>query len=258
MFTISIVNLGLSQEVFADSDFLVVASWNVRGYPEKKQDRRDWFQQQLKEIDADVICIQEIANREKVDEFINNEEAYTQVGFQDSSDGQDNAIFATDKVTLKDIYDPHGFQHPVQAVYISYKGFDAVVITVHLSWTDKEKRKKEKLLLKSVVSNMLQRDPDVIIVGDFNTKEEGIQELADSIGMSVMIPPGQNGIGTTHAGNRYDHFLISSDLADEEALTTKIITYENDDLEIAKKVSDHLPIAAEFKTDAIYKDREGE
>jgi len=73
-----------------------------------------------------------------------------------------------------------------------------------------------------------------------------------------MIPPGQNGIGTTHAGNRYDHFLISSDLADEEALTTKIITYENDDLEIAKKVSDHLPIAAEFKTDAIYKDREGE
>jgi len=66
----------------------------------------------------------------------------------------------------------------VQAVYISYKGFDAVVITVHLSWTNKEKRKKEKLLLKSVVSNMLQRDPDVIIVGDFNTKEEGIQELA--------------------------------------------------------------------------------
>ena len=120
--------------MFADSDFLVVASWNVRGYPEKKQDRRDWFQQQLKEIDADVICIQEIANREKVDEFINNEEAYTQVGFQDSSDDQDNAIFATDKAKLQDIYDPYGFQHPVQAVYIYYKGFDAVVVTVHLSW----------------------------------------------------------------------------------------------------------------------------
>jgi hypothetical protein len=46
------------------------------------------------------------------------------------------------------------------------------------------------------------------------TKEEGIQELAQAIGMVVMVPTGQEGVGTTHANNRYDHFLVSKDLAD--------------------------------------------
>jgi hypothetical protein len=65
---------------------------------------------------------------------------------------------------------------------------------------------------------MLNKDPDVIIAGDFNTKEKEIEELAKEIGMRVMISEDQDGVGTTHAGKRYDHFLISPDLADEEGV----------------------------------------
>ena len=130
------------------------------------------------------------------------------------------------------------------------------MVTVHLSWTDAAMREEEKTLLKGVVTDALARDPDVMIVGDFNTTEQGIQALAQSIGMVVMVPSGQDGVGTTHAGSRYDHFLISQDLADEEALTCRIQTYWGADLEMAKQVSDHLPVVAWFRTDERSKDRQ--
>ena len=171
-------------------------------------------------------------------------------------DGQDNAILATADVTGKDLPDPEGFQHPAQLAYIAEAGFDAVVLTLHLSWTDKAKREHEKQLLKAVVQSLLQIDPDVIVVGDFNTTEVGIAELATAIGLVVMVPPGQDGVGTTHAGNRYDHFLISPDLATEEAVSAHIETFTGTDLVIAMRVSDHLPVTARFRTDARFRDRE--
>jgi endonuclease/exonuclease/phosphatase family metal-dependent hydrolase len=235
---------------------ILIATWNVRGYPETRQTDRDWFTNKLNDIRPDIICIQEIANQDKVNTFLANEGHFTSVAFLDSNDGQDNAIFSTKRVDMKDIPDPNGFQHPAQAVYVAYKGFDAVIVTVHLSWTDTAMRAKEKTLLQGVIIEMLKKDPDVIIVGDFNTKEKDIQELAESIGMKVMAPLGQEGVGTTHAGNRYDHFLISPDLANEEAVTCKIQTFTGNDLEIAKRVSDHLPVLAFFRTDARFKDRQ--
>jgi endonuclease/exonuclease/phosphatase (EEP) superfamily protein YafD len=93
-------------------------------------------------------------------------------------------------------------------------------------------------------------------VGDFNTKENDMAELAGAIGMEVMAVAGQEGVGTTQAGNRYDYFLVSPDLANEEAAGCHIITFSGDDLETAKKVSDHLPVLATFRTDARFRDRE--
>jgi endonuclease/exonuclease/phosphatase family metal-dependent hydrolase len=158
-------------------------------------------------------------------------------------------------VGQNDIPDPQGFQHPSQAVYVFRGGFDAVVVTVHLTWSDEEKREKEKELLCNVVSEMLKIDPDVIIVGDFNTGEKDMQELARTVGMILMVPSAQDGIGTTHAGNRYDYFLISPDLANEEAVSCHIEVFSGNDLDTAKKVSDHLPVVAWFKTDIQFKDR---
>jgi endonuclease/exonuclease/phosphatase family metal-dependent hydrolase len=234
---------------------VTIATWNVRGYPEKQQADRDWFTATLANCTPDILCIQEIANQGRVDTFLVTETRFTSAAFQDSNDGQDNAIFCTDAIELGDIPDPTGFQHPAQAAYVAYEGFDAVIVTVHLSWTDTARREQEKALLRGVVAQMLRRDPDVIIAGDFNTTEEGIQELAEAIGMEVMVPPGQDGVGTTHAGNRYDHFLISPDLANEEAVTCAIQVYAGAALETAKRVSDHLPVLAVFRADAEYRDR---
>jgi endonuclease/exonuclease/phosphatase family metal-dependent hydrolase len=258
----SIATVGIIAALYSGNTFLraekhvLIATWNVRGYPETEQDRQDWFSDKLIEFSPDIICVQEIANQDRIDKFLANEEHFTSAAFLNSSDGQDNAIFAAEWVEIEDIPDPNGFQHPAQAAYVAYKGFDAVIITVHLSWTDVAMREQEKSLLEDIVSDMLQKDPDVIIAGDFNTKEQGIQELADSIGMRVMVPLEQDGVGTTHAGNRYDHFLISPDLANEEAVSCQIQTFTGDDLEVAEMVSDHLPVLAVFSTQNKYKDRE--
>ncbi len=239
----------------SQSNAFIAVTWNLRGYPEKEQANRQWFHQQLVEMDPEMLCVQEIADQNRVNQFLADEDGFAKVAFRDSGDGQDNAIFCRDSIGLEDIPDPEGFQHPAQAAYIMYSGFDAVVVTVHLSWTNVALREKEKLLLRNVVSEMLKKDPDVMVVGDFNTEEEGIQELAQSLGMSVMVPFGQDGIGTTHAGHRYDHFLVSQDLANEEAVGCHIKTFGRDELETAKKVSDHLPVLAEFRTGQRFRDR---
>ena len=62
-------------------------------------------------------------------------------------------------------------------------------------------------------------------------------------------------MGTTHANNRYDHFLVSPDLANEEAISCRIETFVAEDLIIAKRVSDHLPVVATFSTSSQFKDR---
>jgi endonuclease/exonuclease/phosphatase family metal-dependent hydrolase len=234
---------------------VTAVTWNLRGYPETRSADRRWFTRELDGLHPDVICVQEIANQAKVDTFQAKEKHSASVAFSDSSDGQDNAIFADDRVTLEDLPDPTGFQHPAQAAYVAYRGFDAVVVTVHLSWTNAALREQEKALLKDVVTEALQKDPDVIICGDFNTTEPGIEELAQAIGMQVMVPAGQEGIGTTWAGNRYDHFLISPDLASEEAVSCRIVTFSGGDLTTAKRVSDHLPVLAVFRADSVFRDR---
>ena len=237
------------------SSGIVIATWNVRGYPEKRAEDGAWFTNTLSKLNPDIVCIQEIANQDRIDTFASSEVGYSLAAFEDSSDGQDNAIFATVSVDMLDIPDPTGFQHPVQAAYVARDGFDAVIVTVHLSWTDTTLREQEKAALKGVVTQMLMRDPDLIINGDFNTTEQGIQELADGIGMVVMVPAGQDGVGTTHANNRYDHFLVSPDLANEEAVSCRIETFAGEDLIIAKRVSDHLPVVATFSTSNQFRDR---
>lgn len=230
-------NAGATAELDAAGNVTIV-TWNVRGYPETQASDRQWFTRELDGLNPDVICVQEIANQAKVSAFQAKEKHCVSVAFCDSSDGQDNAIFAGPRIALEDLPDPSGFQHPAQVAYIAYKGFDAVVVTVHLSWTNVTLRQREKALLKEVVAEALARDPDVIICGDFNTTESGIEELAAAIGMKVMVPAGQEGIGTTHAGNRYDHFLISPDLAREEAVSCRIVTFAGSDLTTAQRVSD--------------------
>jgi endonuclease/exonuclease/phosphatase family metal-dependent hydrolase len=247
------LNTSTPSDTPAAADVLTIVTWNVRGYPEKDPRTAQWFHNALAALNPDIVCVQEIANFEKVRSFLSTE-AFASAAFLDSSDGQDNAIFAKSRITMIDVPDPRGFQHPAQQAYVQYAGFDAVVITVHLSWSDVGMREHEKTLLAAAVEQALTQDPDVIVVGDFNTKEDGIQELAAAAGLRVMVPGGQDGVGTTHAGNRYDHFLVSPDLAAEEAIDCAIRTFAGTDLELAAAASDHLPVVARFRTDAHFRD----
>ncbi len=116
----------------------------------------------------------------------------------------------------------------------------------------KEIAKGISSLLGGVVDSCLQHDPALIIAGDFNLTEDEIQELADDIGMVVMVPPGQDSVGTT-AENRYDRFLVSRDMIGEEAVTMKIIVSSDP---VALNVSDHRVVMGWFRNDARFRDRD--
>lgn len=230
----------------ADHGFSLM-TWNVRGYPEATAARQTWFSDVLEEYDPDILCVQEIANIDRVTTFINSEPAYTQFAFLDSSDGQDNAIFFHGDVLVSDVSDPTGFRHPAQLCYFRYAGLDAYVLTVHLTWDSKSERAEERRLLRVVAENAMGLDQDLIIAGDFNTTGgygDTIKSLADELGM-IVVEPVNYAIGTTCAGSHYDYILMSQSVAASWYVSTTIIDFDNKVTACA--VSDHRPLLATFE-----------
>lgn len=252
-----VIGVGVTAFVVTNDGVLVLGTWNVRGYPEKTAGRISWFSEELAKIAPDVLCVQEIANQADVSSFLNREGGFTLAAFDDSSDGMDNAIFFSDGIQIVDLPDPQGFQHPAQAVYFRYHGLDATLITVHLSWGNTNKRLQERRLLVRIVNEALNVDPDVIIAGDFNTTGktgDTVSGLAASLGLHVLASDNA-GIGTTYAGSLYDFILISPDLYSEEAFgSTHVVVFGDRQIDIARKVSDHRPVIAQFRTDERYAD----
>ncbi len=234
---------------------LTFVTWNIRGYPENKRPHTDWFHRQLSKMAVDVLCVQEVANLERVEDLRSRDDRLARSAFADSPSGTDNAILCVDKVMLEGLADPVGFQHPPQVAWVSWKGFDAVVVSLHLSWKDRSLRRQEIQRLGDLLADVRAIDPDILLAGDFNLTEDAIESLAEQIGMEVMTPPHQRGLGTVHTGRRYDYFLLSPDLANEEFVSVHIETFSGDDLAIAKQVSDHLPVVAWFRVDEHFRDR---
>ena len=237
---------------------LRVATWNIRGYPERRDEDTAWFHEQLRKLQADVLCVQEIANEQRLATLLESGAPYSQSVFADSGSGQDNAILAVAGVGLADLEVAGGFQCPAQAAFATYRGLDAVVVTVHLAWEPASARLKEMRLLEPLVREMLQIDPDVMVVGDFNLEPNEASALAERLGMSVLFAVNQTAVGTLHSGSSYDYFLLSPDLAEEEALGATVVVFEDTDLEIARRVSDHMPLLAYFSCGERFRDRPAE
>jgi endonuclease/exonuclease/phosphatase family metal-dependent hydrolase len=97
---------------------------------------------------------------------------------------------------------------------------DAVIITGHLTWSDRNQRAKERRLLACVAKKALEIDPDVIVAGDFNTTGapgDTIEELATAAGLRVLLDGTADKLPTTYSGNYYDYILVAPDLYSEES-----------------------------------------
>lgn len=245
--------------VVAQRDSCVcVATWNIRGYPERREEDTAWFRQQLQELGAEVLCIQEVANGRRLEQLLMDQQVFTKVAYSGIGTGRDNAILAGPDVDLDARDSPPGFQHPAQSAYVAYEGLDAVVITVHLTWGSGSRRLEEMGLLEPLVRDMLKVDPDLMIVGDFNLSPEQAESFAERLGMRVLMGDNQLEVGTLHSGSSYDYFLVSPDLADEEAQGATVVVFDDADVEIARRVSDHKPLLAFFACDASFRDRPAE
>jgi len=160
------------------SEQLAVVTWNVRDHREKEANRRDWLTAQLAKIEPQAACIEQIVNQVSMQDVLVIEQAFARCAFLDSSEGQDNAIFATSSVGMEDVPDLQSFQHPAQEACTRGGGLDATVMTVHLSRTNATVPQEEETLLKGLATDAPARDPDATVVGDFNTTEQEIEGLA--------------------------------------------------------------------------------
>lgn len=235
---------------------LILMTWNVQFYPEDTEEEKTWFSKVLRELDPDILFIQEIGNEDRVRTFKATEVAYTQYSFTNTSSRMDNAVFFHEDLTVTDIDDPEydttsaaGFMNPPQVTHFSFGDIDAVLISVHLTWDDNNatgKRTEERQRLVELVDDLRDNGYDsFIIAGDFNTTEaEGdtIQGLANALGLQVLRHEGQDAVGTTYASddvNKYDYFLVSSGTGNL-AVGSCIVIFN--DLEMAEDVADHRPV----------------
>ncbi|MFC2081699.1 lamin tail domain-containing protein [Candidatus Bipolaricaulota bacterium] len=231
---------------YANSEFDLM-TWNVRGYPETSSSDQAWFSAVLAQYQADILCVQEIANDDRVSTFLANEADYADAAFLNSSDGQDNAIFVGGAVALWDVPDPSGFSHPAQLAYVTIDSFTAYVLTVHLAWTDTNQRAIERGLLADIAKALMALDPDLIVAGDFNTTErpgDTVLGLAAEMEMEVVTPLNDAATTCGSGNSRYDHIFVSSSIMEEYSPIAEVIVFE--DTDIACSVSDHKPVLARF------------
>ncbi len=246
-FLFVLVLLMVSIGTTAGREGFSLVTWNVRGYPEATLPRREWFSEQLDRLDADILCIQEIANDERVDQFLREEPLYDKVAFSDSSDGQDNAIFLKSDVQMVDFFDPPGFRHPAQLAYAICDGVGFLVLTVHLTAGDPAERAEERGALARFADDIRVDYPDtpLIVAGDFNTSGstgDTIEELAESTGLVAIEPDGYS--PTTCHGSHFDYILVSPSIVEGWSVNARVVQFDDDQMACA--VSDHYPVIAEF------------
>jgi len=246
-FLFVLVLLTVSIGTTAGREGFSLVTWNVRGYPETTLPRREWFSDQLARLDADILCIQEIANDERVEEFLQAEPLYDKGAFSDSSDGQDNAIFFKRDVQMVDFPDPPGFRHPAQLTYAICNGVGLFVLTVHLTASDPAERADERQALARFAHDIRFDYPDMplIVAGDFNTSGSSgdtIEGLVESTGLVAIEPDGY--APTTCHGSHFDYLLVSPRIVELWSVKARVVRFDDDQMACA--VSDHYPVIAEF------------
>jgi endonuclease/exonuclease/phosphatase family metal-dependent hydrolase len=257
------LTLFLTQGFGRASADLVIVTWNVKW---SRQDPAAWLRGRLTEFDADVLCLQEIAessaNRLQLQSL-----GFSQCAPKEYKAGDENAVFGRHGVSITPVAVSglEYFTHPPAVVYLASRGLDTSIIVVHLKEgndsKDRMKREEEMDQLVQLVVCRLRADPDVMIVGDFNVERPEAERLVDKLEAGTrtgggsqewILEPVDAPQGTTKGRHTYDYFLLSPDLAGEEAAGFSVGLPGN---AMNWSASDHRPVIGRFRTDAQFQDR---
>lgn len=173
---------------------LRIATWNLENFPHEDQDPA-LLGERLRDLDADVIALQEIRNAEALTALLPGREIH--LSRRGGRSGQKLGV-AVDPTTVEVVGSPTehaelslgGKLRPALSVYLRARagGPDLHVVVVHLKAFDDgiEIRKKQWAELVDLVEQITfapPNDTDVIVLGDFNTtgppNKETIDELVE-------------------------------------------------------------------------------
>jgi deoxyribonuclease-1-like protein len=254
------------------NDTIRIATFNIRVFGETKLNDRDTMQTIVAILkNFDLIAIQEVraVSPDVVPQLVallNADRKYQydyalgpRLGRTSSKEQYaflfDMATIEIDRYKLYTVDDPDDLLHREPLVgWFRARGpapeqaFTFSLATVH---TDPDEVDRELDVLDDVFfavrDDVQRREDDVIMLGDFNAKEASLRELGRIKGL-VKVVTGNTPTNTLHNA-QYDNILFHETATSEHNGRGGVFDFLRDynlTLEQAERVSDHLPVWAEF------------
>jgi len=257
-----------------------VATWNIENFPKQGKSTIDAVSTIIKNLDLDLIAVQEIANitafdsllstlpswSGKLTDHVYNSNEYQKTGF----------LFKTNFISLSNVksldineYTAYGSAFPrpplagfVQIIDNSDVKFDFNIIVLHMKaygGLDNEARRRRACeLLKNYIDEEIASgsDPDFIILGDWN---DSLDDISSENVFNPFLDDTDNYSFLTHnltnqysyISDRYksfiDHILITQDTKSEYGEgKTKVLYLDDQYSAYPSTVSDHRPVVSKF------------
>jgi endonuclease/exonuclease/phosphatase family metal-dependent hydrolase len=242
-----------------------IATWNLRQFSERRDADLGAIAEVIRASAFDVIAIQEVKHDGRaVDALLNVlGSPWRATSLSGVTGNHERFVFLYDGDHVQEVRGTGGAHFvssslapvfartPYQATFRAGQ-FDFTLVTVHLSWDDRERRRREDEALASLAADVAasSAEKDVIVLGDFNAESPRDLGPVVSAGWQALNKEPTN-LGSSRA---YDTLLIDPRHTREwdghagAVSFDDIIPRYHDDAEARRRVSDHRPAYADFVT----------
>jgi len=252
----------------ASSETIKIMSFNIQIFGVSKMSKPEVVRILVDIVSrADIIAVQEVrsARIDPVEQFMallpeNYKYVIGPRQGRSSSKEQYWVIYDASKITVlgEDSWPDENdiFERSPYAVYFKTSGaFDFILLNNHIQPGAAE---KEIRALPNVVTHYvnLWKDPDVLVVGDFNAdgqyfKSHLLASIFPGIEYKIIFTNEDTTLAKSH--NTYDRFIITNSAVEDFTGSFGVIRFDEvynfDEYSISpNNVSDHYPIWAEFWT----------
>jgi endonuclease/exonuclease/phosphatase family metal-dependent hydrolase len=173
-----------------------VVTWNLHNFPGADQDLPR-LRERLSDLDADLLAVQEIHDPAALAELLPGWQVHLS---EHGGRGHQRLGFALDPTTLELLapiqehaaLSMNGHVRPAVSAHLRVRGgpdFHAVVVHLKAKGDGLPLRRRQWPLLADLARELLRRDPDLVLLGDFNTTgpvggspDEELAALADILG----------------------------------------------------------------------------
>ena len=235
-----------------------IATWNIENFPQKNETTISTVADIIKELDADLIAVQEISESNKFNELVDELPGWK--GVQSGGSLGIGFLYKTSEVSISSpsfpLNDASAFPRAPMVITATHKsGLSVTLINLHLKCCDDgdsiDRRKSASTKLKSYIdSNLL--NSNVVMLGDYNediTQPEGndvlknfVDDAANYKFADMTIAQGSSS-SWSYPGwpSHLDHMLITKGLFDNVA-DTRVLLLNQCENNYYDNVSDHRPV----------------
>ncbi len=267
---ISLNNIRINQ--YGSEESFDIATWNIEHFPKSRNYTIPYLIQIIRDIDIDLIAIQEIDGRSPFLSLIDSLDGYQgYVSLLPDYGLRLGIIYKSDIIAISDpeqIFtdDDWAFPRPPLVTFVTVKKenntvFDFILIILHLkAFVDAEsegRRREACEKLKDYIDTYLLTgaEKDILILGDFNDELDDPPHdnvfqvfLDDSLNYEFLtLPIADEPTYIGNFGSSIDHLLITTDARNEYGGgLTCVLKIDEEFSHYVNYISDHRPVLTRF------------